>query len=276
MKGEEAAWLTSLVSSPSDYETKSGQLVVKRRWWESGPHPLLSSVLPDVQFCGLGETDGRSTDASEGFRVFALRDNRLYAMDALNRLLLDAGFTFDSTEMPAMAKIAVLFATFGRTRDTSILGLEWWRPTSNRGFPAITFLSAKRGERRSQSGLVAQGVRVDCLIDGVRNNVFVQFVGPDRRGLAEPERVMGRGIDFMVTPIVLPDRKPDSRRGEGQGHDFPTPDAWVMNVSGGTWGISGTGHFGDIVLNWRDADGRCGQALPDVRQRRVESRHRIR
>jgi len=183
---------------------------VRREWWLSHRHPFIDSVLPGVNFLVVSEEDWRVWDVGKAGRPLIQGGKKLYPLNALNRVMLDAGFTFDSAEMPTIARTAVLFATFGKRAGPSGQLTFGRTPTDSfagDGFPAITFLSMKRGERRYRSGYVGPGISADCVIDGARNNVFVEFVGPDRRGFAEPERVMGTGIDFLVTPIVLPDRK---------------------------------------------------------------------
>jgi len=195
--GEEAARLTALVGGPSDYDAKSGRLAVYRQWWEAEEHSLLESIAPGVRLLMLKENDPRMRDYVSEPRCLVLSGGKLYGLDALNRLLLDAGFSFDSIEMTLTAKVAVLFATFGRSPlDTHFYrrGVPIRPPP---GFPAITFLSVKRDTWRPKGSSIWDGTWVDCLIDGSRERVFVSFWGADKRGQRQPERVWGAGLNFM-------------------------------------------------------------------------------
>jgi len=204
IKGEEAKALTSLVASSSDYVGDTRTIAVTRRWWECKPHHLVSAVLPKVRFYRLTENDYRMMDGSELSRIVAVSGNRIYSTDALNRFLLEAGFTFDSTEMPSIAKVAVLLATLGKwPPDTNpYLRGEAQRPAP--GFPAITFLSVKRDTWRPKGSSVWDGVWVDCILDQRRVKVFVSFWGADKWGRRQPERVFGGGMNLMPGPVRLP------------------------------------------------------------------------
>lgn len=118
-----------------------------QRWGVSEPQGLLAQVLPGVRilhevYTPLG---GEHLDY---VKDWAFANGQLYPLDALNRVLLDAGFTFDSTEMATIAKVAVLFAALGKRADSSgrfRTGSTHADIDPGIGFPAITFLSVKRG-----------------------------------------------------------------------------------------------------------------------------------
>jgi len=243
IKGEAAGMLTSLVSGPSDYHRKSGHLAVTRRWWGSQPHPFLDSVLPGVRFLRLGEEDYRVTDVGTRYTVSALRDNRLYSTASLNQLLLDAGFTFDTTEMTTIAKIAVLFAAFGKTTDSSGRLRDGSAPTdasSGIGFPAITFLSTTRDTWHRKGSSVWDGVWVDCMMDGHRMRAFVNFWGADRRGRRQLELVYGGGLHLTPWPTRLPQTGAPRGRSSLR-EDPPCLADWDLRVSGDTWTETGLG-----------------------------------
>lgn len=205
IQGEEAAMLTSLAVSPSDFD-ENGKSFVGRKWYQSGPQSFLDSVLPGTRFLRQTSTDARYRPCLPFNQYFALLGGKLYGMDALNRLSLDAGFTFDSTKMPTIAKIAVLLATFGRAPDTSRPDLNRWQPTSSRGFPAITFLSVKRDTWHPVPSPRSDGIRVECLIDGVRKSIFVGFWGADKWGRRGVLLVNGDGLQLTPTTTRLPPR----------------------------------------------------------------------
>ncbi len=189
------------------------------------PHPLLAKLLPRVTFT---RTQVFIPPEFHGTLEQATMGGRIYRMDALNRLLLEAGFTFDSTEMPTIAKIAVLFATFGQVVDTS----DRFRfvprstdvqsgggfpgqfrsapmPTDSQpghGFPAITFLSVKKGEwQHPVHKDIRRGVRVDCMVDGRRTDFLIEFTGMAR---AEPDFLFTTPGEFLMMfegiPLPLP------------------------------------------------------------------------
>jgi hypothetical protein len=154
---------------------------VSTQTYVSQPHPLFAALLPDASFLRT------KVDAPPEFQTtnsHVQMAGKRYRLESLNRLLLDAGFAFDSTEMRTMAKIAVLFATFGWKFDTSgnlAFGREPTNSTPGDGFPAITFLSVKRGEwlppHLKGPFNVRRGLYVDCLVDGSRVPMFVGFTG---------------------------------------------------------------------------------------------------
>ncbi|MFO7650065.1 MAG: hypothetical protein R6X13_01830 [bacterium] len=124
--------------------------------WRLVPaHPALSQLLPGASFY----LQHYKLNASMGggfFNAVALYDGRLYELRSLNKLLVDCGFKFDTSEVPAIAKIAVLWslmeqqASFhhyvgdirGRAPDSAALATA---------IPAVTF---RKIERRPISILV--------------------------------------------------------------------------------------------------------------------------
>jgi hypothetical protein len=176
------------------------------QWWcESGAQELLAEKLPGVRFFrGWQHIFGYEYG---NWRDMAYNGGVLYRLDALNRLLLEAGFSFDSTEMTTIAKIAVLFATFGKTFDASGQFRDAPMPTDSTpgaGFPSITFLSVSRDTWRPKGSSIWDGTWVDCLFDGTRGRAFVSFWGADERGRRQPERVYGAGLNLMPWPAHLP------------------------------------------------------------------------
>ena len=169
-----------------------------QRWNESEPQGLLAQVLPGVRilhevYTPLG---GEHLDY---VKDWAFANGHLYPLDALNRVLLDAGFTFDSTEMATIAKVAVLFAAFGKRADSSgrfRAGSTHADIDPGIGFPAITFLSVKRGEwKHPRHGDVRRGVSADCIVDGRRRGFFIEFTG---RARAEPEFLFTAQGEFLM------------------------------------------------------------------------------
>jgi hypothetical protein len=198
--------VNSRYGGPSDYRYDA---------YTSPRHPLLDRVLPGASFMrvfirGL-LPEMRTTQR------YVVAGPKLYGLDALNRVLLEAGFNFDSTEMPTIAKIAVLFATFGKTFDASGQVRDGQVPTDSSpgaGFPAITFLSVKTGEWQHPIHKdVRRGVLADCMVDGQRMHLFVEFVNSGR---PEPQAVYSPGGSFMLLLGVIPVPKlpPLQKRGD--------------------------------------------------------------
>jgi hypothetical protein len=177
---------------------------IHRQWWESQRHPFLESVLPKVRFFRMDEADSRVCDGGPGANYLSLRNGKLYHLARINYLLLDAGFTFDSTQRPTIVKLVALFATFGKQpQDT---GRRPWDtpPPPTRGFPAITFLSVRRGEWQPphlNAANLRRGWHVDCLLDGQRTQLFVTYRGP------EPEEVWVRDGRFLMELPWAPRRR---------------------------------------------------------------------
>jgi len=182
------------------YYGSSGRLE-DQRWRESGPQGFLTPILPGVRFFHALESPRCARDAWPSGQGWVYTGTKLYRVDALNRVLLEAGFSFDSTEMPTIAKAAVLFAAFGKSFPEPV-GHGWvGPPPPERGFPAITFLSMKR-EEKHYSGAVGQGIRVQCIINGIRVNPYVALDGADKWGRRQVDRVFGGGLDLMMRPVV--------------------------------------------------------------------------
>ncbi len=164
----------------------------------SQPHPLLARLLPRATFA---RTQVDVPPEYRGNVDIVKMDGRLWGLGALNNLLLGARFSFDSTEMPTMAKLAVLFATFGKTFDDSG-GLRFAATLTDSqpgiGFPAITILSTKRGEWLPPhlTGVfnIRRGMYVDCIVDEQRMPMFVGFTG-DRH--PQPEEVFTLSDRFL-------------------------------------------------------------------------------
>ena len=179
----------------------SSLAVPSGNWQESERQPFLDRVLPGVRILFVrwyppGYEHSHTASA-------AYLGGKVYRLDVLNRLLLDAGFSLDSTEMPTIAKIAVLFATFGKSpADTGRLIPMSEPPVPTQGFPAITFLSVKRGEwKHPKFGYEARGVMLDCVVDGRRERYLLEFDGKHR---LQPEALMTSSGNpvmlFYLTP----------------------------------------------------------------------------
>jgi hypothetical protein len=228
----DATMLNSLANAGMDSLTRDQ---VSRQWWLSNPHPFVESLVPGAQLYRCRWRRGRVLESET---YFALFQGKLYGAGHLNYLLLDAGFSFDTSQMLVTAKAAVFFAVFGWQRPDTSARRQWSDmptppPSDPLTFPAVAFLSVKRGVRRYPSGYVAQGVYLDCVIGTLPNTVFVEFYGSDEHGRAVLNRVMGTGINFMLIPLILPDTEPKLRRGAIQ-HDEPR-DGWTIGVVGEAW-----------------------------------------
>jgi hypothetical protein len=215
--------------------------VLQLQAYASQTHPLLATLIPRVTFVQARI----SARGATGYESYAVMDGRPYRLDGLNRLLLDAGFTFDSTEMPTIAKIAVLCATFGNfPPDTNRVG-RYVLPPPTRGFPAITFLSARRDTTHPPQTYRMDGVRLQCLVDGVRMSVFVRFTNPDKWGRREVDGLGGGGLQMVPVETRLPPPISPQKHG-GIPVRMGSPDSgWLLGVSGDTWTESGGGatHF---------------------------------
>jgi hypothetical protein len=222
----------------------------RQEWFESESHVLLTKLLPGMRTLREVYTPFGG-ERADFVKDWVFSSGRLYRLGKLNQLLLDVGFTFDSTEMPTIAKIAVLFASFGKSfLDTGRIG--WGTvPVPPHGFPAITFLSVKKGEwQHPVHKDIRRGVLVDCLVDGQRMRLFVEFVNSGR---PEPQAVYSPGGGFMLLLGVIPVPKlpPLQKRG-ALPYDNP---AWGLAVVGDSvWTeVESTGgathHFVTVLVN---------------------------
>jgi hypothetical protein len=176
-------------------------------WWRSTRHPFLDSVLPGIEVYRVPFADGRVTGpGSFGEADYASYRGKLYPLEKLNDLLQDAGLAADTANWPAIARVAALFALFGREFVQTESGLvargkpytsdrEWYsrdpnaKPpppdpiagrawTSNLsggiGFPSLAILKVERQvpEMRPRAP-----VRVHCLVDEKPCTLDVYFSG---------------------------------------------------------------------------------------------------
>jgi hypothetical protein len=183
----------------------SGARHLRQTWYESEPQGLLVKLFPGVRV--LRQVYNLAGEHIDFENDWALHNGRLRRLDRLNQLLLDAGLTFDSTEMPTIAKMAVLFATYGKSfPDTGYIGRHPY-PLPAHGFPAITFLSVKKGEwqhpKQNDIYNLRRGMYVDCIVDGQRAPMFVSFIG---NRPPQPEEVFALSDRFLQRfEYALPD-----------------------------------------------------------------------
>lgn len=173
--------------------------------YASPGHPFLRKELPGIVFV-RAFVRGRLVNMRRTDR-YAITGSKVYEFEGLNELLLASGFTFDSTEMPVIARITVLFALFGKTFDASGQVRDGAAPAGTEpgaGFPAVAFLSATRDTWRLGTFPRADGIRVQCLIDGVRRGVFVGFFEADSWGRRAVEVLNSDGLQFAPVPVPLP------------------------------------------------------------------------
>jgi hypothetical protein len=111
--------------------------------WRLAPtHPALSQLLPGVTFYLQSFHRWASTGGAIHGAV-ALYDGRLYEVRSLNKLLVDCGFKFDTTEIPAVAKIAVLWTLMGQHTGSAFRqGLD--SAALATAIPAVTFRKIER------------------------------------------------------------------------------------------------------------------------------------
>ena len=127
-------------------EDKAGARALTFDWQRSATHPMLDSLLPGVRFYDPREATRFMTGFPRHSAV-ALFEGKFYRLDRLNYLLRDAGFKFDTTEMAAIAKIAVLLTLLEKyPRNDSI--------SAATAFPAVEFRKVEGGS-------------VECLVNGV-------------------------------------------------------------------------------------------------------------
>jgi len=156
-------------------------------WYEIDAHPFLDSLFPGVRLVkvALG-----AHGESDYFVVF--KDGYTRGLNDLNTILEDRGFSFDSSEMNTIAKIAVLFMYVQRppvvrplTREMEMQQLlegDYASASSPRyrALPFVAFKSFKR-ELVTEAGIVRGGkVIVECEIDGIERTVGVAFHGRTR------------------------------------------------------------------------------------------------
>jgi hypothetical protein len=176
--GPEKLALDSVIAAP--YRT--GVVVTQEqlrhyswRWWRSGPHPFLDSLLPGTQFYRVREHGTAVDDPGRDDNV-ALYRGKLYHLTQLNALLADAGFILDSAQAPAAAKAAVLFTLMGSEQKTGVIGVLPDFGVSRLAVPAVEFYSVRVGRwphPRRQGP--TPGVLVDCSVGGHRRVMFVEF-----------------------------------------------------------------------------------------------------
>jgi len=132
---------------------------------------------------------GPGSEVSPIYDILAVRDGKLYSLRQLNRLLLDAGFPFDSASAPTAAKIAVLFSLLGDQFTYTLTPRPQfdWRKyrvpdiDSAQAFPAVEF---RRVEWDTALWTDKAGVKrrtlevlVECDVDGKATEMRIGFRG---------------------------------------------------------------------------------------------------
>jgi hypothetical protein len=152
-----------------------------RRWYASDPHPFLASVLPGVSFAAVSTYNYPVSPPS---LCAITSDGRVYGIRDLNSLLLAKGYSFDSTELQTIAKIAVLVAYFmspprGKTWNPSMATEHPLNPCrlGAAAFPSIEFRSflAPQIQTRDEWGPSGTRITVVSSIDGVPETTAVAF-----------------------------------------------------------------------------------------------------
>jgi hypothetical protein len=141
------------------------------KWPLAAVHPEVERLLPRVSFY-LRRWAMRASTAPAQNRAFAVLNGKKYGLQSLNSLLVDAGFKFDTTEIPAVAKIAVLWTLMDLQAQMHVKGIHYPRgqqpPDSAAlatAIPAVTF--RKIGPSKVQlDGLPARTIEVQCEVDG--------------------------------------------------------------------------------------------------------------
>lgn len=178
LSGIERARLDSLALAQV-YRGEAAKTLYQFWWRESSGQPLLDSLLPGVRFYEMKVHDVSTVDASPHLRTVALRNGRLYTLERLNSLLLDAGFTFDSLAAPTIARVAVLVSLLGKTLASKLdVPLRLIAAPDAQAFPAVEF---RKVERDSWIHPVHKdkryGVSLDCVIDGKPVKLHLEFEG---------------------------------------------------------------------------------------------------
>ncbi|MCX6844735.1 MAG: hypothetical protein NTX53_20930, partial [candidate division WOR-3 bacterium] len=196
-------------------------------WYACDPHPFLTSALPGVSFAMVSSGSWR---AGSSMLCGVTSDGRVYQKADLNSLLLADGYSFDSTEMQTIAKIAVLLQHFTvpsyKSEDFNrrIITAEDFqrgdsrppeppKPPEVAGFPSVTFTTFTREVREIPYGTRSAAntrLTVVCRVNGVEETTAVDFHGTtDGRnsleGISSPHRYStryqpGRGPEPNSSP----------------------------------------------------------------------------
>jgi hypothetical protein len=162
-------------------------------WYESDTHPFLDSVLPGMRLVKMA-VGGFGPRAY--FVVF--RDGYTRDPNRLNDILAYRWFSFDSTEMNTIAKIAVLFMYAEKPPEVVPLSRRTeaqiapegdsisTSPSRERAFPGVTFKSFKH-EFETKAGIVrSAAVTVECEVAGIARTATVTF-SRDARAVFTPD-----------------------------------------------------------------------------------------
>ncbi|MFO7650064.1 MAG: hypothetical protein R6X13_01825 [bacterium] len=129
------------------------------RWWAAPVSDGVRRLLPGVRFFHEEHHTYSNPDGPYHSSVAVYKDRR-YGLQSLNRFLVDCGYRFDTTEIPAVAKIAVLWTLLDRQARLHIdpgpkaLALGVPPPDSAARATAIPAVTFRKIERRPISILV--------------------------------------------------------------------------------------------------------------------------
>jgi hypothetical protein len=153
------------------------------RGWVSDSQQFLSRILPGARF--LRVLVGSEQHTEYWARLADGQSFRVAPNGQMREMLAAQSIRFDSSNVDAAAKLAVLFAYCGRRIRTSQVSSSGYRGAEGpRGgepdslaFPSVEFRSFERGVWVSPGKSQFDGVWVDCVIDGTARRVFVMMNG---------------------------------------------------------------------------------------------------
>jgi hypothetical protein len=152
------------------------KLGVTRRgfYWQQAQHPGLRQYLPRVRFL--------RKEAGVAAILVAQYEDRLYGLRSLNKLLTDVGYKFDASEVPAIAKVAVLWTLMDR--QASLHSEDRFSSPDSAALataiPAVTFRKIGWGERDAPAGdHFKRGITIDLTADGKSMSGWLQPNSPD-------------------------------------------------------------------------------------------------
>lgn len=153
------------------------------RGWVSDSQQFLSRILPGAKF--LRVLVGLEQHTEYWVRLADGQSFRVAPNGQMREMLAAQSIRFDSTNVDAAAKIAVLFAYCGRRIKTSPDTSPGYKGAEGQGrgepdtlaFPSVEFRSFERGVWVSPGKSQFDGVWADCVIEGIARRVFVMMSG---------------------------------------------------------------------------------------------------